>query len=554
MGISSHSSTLLNQYIPPFKTQGDFAANQILIYDPVCKAFVNASPSVLASLIAAGTNTVVESIQLYSTVAVGDSAAYVLPWPAISAASLIVTLDGVKQITTSYSITVHTDVTVLTFAENIPVGVEIEVQGFQVAVPRRVLRHAETAAGALTELEIPWVVNTEKAALVFLDGVKQHQGSYEFTYSASGTTTITFSETVPDGTVIEAIGLYGFDPNSFKFNQFTGNGILTTFALNWAVDSEAALFVSIDGVKQQNTAYSFTNTSDVSADLVFTAPVPNLAEIEITGFTAFDNLGTMDDIFLVGNNLGTGHAVWNSIVQLGDQTQINFRTLEAGTGISLSSSPSVITISSDADAFTFANIGTGVELLKEPITTDLEFRSLIAGDGIVLTQGANDITIDVDVADLGIDPTTFATTLNSAGSGVDLVKKSSASPDGIVQLYSLKAGSGIVVHRVGNHVIIADANGGNYSKVVSNYTVELDDSIVGVNDTSIQRFITLTSVALAGPGKTVVIKDETGLAATNNIIVSAPGGSTVDGVASVSITQNYGSQAFYCDGSNWFTI
>ena len=78
-------------------------------------------------------------------------------------------------------------------------------------------------------------------------------------------------------------------------------------------------------------------------------------------------------------------------------------------------------------------------------------------------------------------------------------------------------------------------------------------TIIGVTDTSAPRSVHLATVDLA-PGRVIIIKDESGVAATNNITIDGQGGQTIDGQASVTISANYGVLRVYSDGSNWFTF
>jgi hypothetical protein len=55
------------------------------------------------------------------------------------------------------------------------------------------------------------------------------------------------------------------------------------------------------------------------------------------------------------------------------------------------------------------------------------------------------------------------------------------------------------------------------------------------------------------PNRWVVIKDEAGTAAVNNITITPAGLETIDGAASVVINTNYGSRRVYSNGSAWFT-
>lgn len=77
--------------------------------------------------------------------------------------------------------------------------------------------------------------------------------------------------------------------------------------------------------------------------------------------------------------------------------------------------------------------------------------------------------------------------------------------------------------------------------------------IMAVTDTSAVRTITLT--APSSGAVQIIVKDESGAAATNNILVVASAGGTIDGAASVSIATNWGAKTFYYVGTaNWVTI
>lgn len=92
-----------------------------------------------------------------------------------------------------------------------------------------------------------------------------------------------------------------------------------------------------------------------------------------------------------GQNLGAGEAVFDS--KLGPD--LLFKTLVAGTNISLVSDAETITISSSdtGEVNTASNIGTGSGLFAQKIGTDLQFKSIIAGSNITITEGVDSITI-----------------------------------------------------------------------------------------------------------------------------------------------------------------
>ena len=90
----------------------------------------------------------------------------------------------------------------------------------------------------------------------------------------------------------------------------------------------------------------------------------------------------------------------------------------------------------------------------------------------------------------------------------------------------------------------------------ANVTLGLPDYILGVDNTDAVRTITLPTASTTGVnanrGKVYIIKDQSGAAGTNNIIIQAATG-TIDGAASISIISNYGEVQVYSDGIAWFT-
>ena len=104
-----------------------------------------------------------------------------------------------------------------------------------------------------------------------------------------------------------------------------------------------------------------------------------------------------------GSNLGTGHVVFSS--KVGDDLQ--FKTLIAGTNITLANSATEITITASNDT-TAINLGTGSGIFTSKSGDSIQLKSLIANaaSGISLTSNANDLTLqlvsaNVDAGKLG---------------------------------------------------------------------------------------------------------------------------------------------------------
>lgn len=85
------------------------------------------------------------------------------------------------------------------------------------------------------------------------------------------------------------------------------------------------------------------------------------------------------------------------------------------------------------------------------------------------------------------------------------------------------------------------------------YSVNTNQYLLSITSLSYAPSIGLPLPSLVGNGKTFIIKDEAGGSATTTITVRSAGEKTIDGASTSTITTNYGSKAFYCDGANWFT-
>ena len=90
----------------------------------------------------------------------------------------------------------------------------------------------------------------------------------------------------------------------------------------------------------------------------------------------------------------------------------------------------------------------------------------------------------------------------------------------------------------------------------ANVTASLSDYIIGVDNTAAARTVTIPTAsntgAAANKGKVYLIKDQSGLAGTNNITI-APATGTINGLSSIAIVANFGEVEVYSDGSNWFS-
>lgn len=74
-----------------------------------------------------------------------------------------------------------------------------------------------------------------------------------------------------------------------------------------------------------------------------------------------------------------------------------------------------------------------------------------------------------------------------------------------------------------------------------------------ITDTTAPRTVQIASADIADSGFVVIVKDESGGAAANNITITTQGSETIDGSATATINTNYGEVRLYSNGTNLFT-
>ena len=86
------------------------------------------------------------------------------------------------------------------------------------------------------------------------------------------------------------------------------------------------------------------------------------------------------------------------------------------------------------------------------------------------------------------------------------------------------------------------------------YSVAVSDYLVGITSLSYAPSVGLPKPTLVGEGKTYIVKDEVGGAATTTITIRSSGEANIDGASTSTLVIDYASRTFYTDGANWFTI
>lgn len=146
------------------------------------------------------------------------------------------------------------------------------------------------------------------------------------------------------------------------------------------------------------------------------------------------------------SNLGGGTGLFAAKVDF----DLQFKSLVAGTGISLSNTATSVTITSAGEANTASNLGTGSFLFAAKSGTDLQFKSLVAGTGVTLTSNSTSVTINAP-------GTGEANTASNLGAGTAIF----ASKSGVdLQFKTLVAGSGVTISNNSTTVTISSTGGG----------------------------------------------------------------------------------------------
>jgi hypothetical protein len=121
---------------------------------------------------------------------------------------------------------------------------------------------------------------------------------------------------------------------------------------------------------------------------------------------------------ITASNLGTGEDVFAQKTG----TTLELKSIKAGTNITLSSDANEITISSTdtGEVNTASNVGTGAGVFSQKTGVDLEFKSLVAGSGITITPSSTELSIS-SVAAAGVAVKDEGTTIVPTVAAIDFI-------------------------------------------------------------------------------------------------------------------------------------
>ena len=114
-----------------------------------------------------------------------------------------------------------------------------------------------------------------------------------------------------------------------------------------------------------------------------------------------DNLGASGEAN-TASNLGTGQGIFASKVA----SDLRFKSLVAGTNVTISADGNAITISAaggGGETNTASNLGTGQGIFASKVASDLRFKSLVAGTNVTISSTGNAITISAAGGGAGLE-------------------------------------------------------------------------------------------------------------------------------------------------------
>lgn len=95
-----------------------------------------------------------------------------------------------------------------------------------------------------------------------------------------------------------------------------------------------------------------------------------------------------------GVNTASNVGSANGIFYQKSGSDLQFRSLSAGTNVTITSGVTRLTINATGEANTASNLGAGNNIFAQKSGVDLQFRSIIAGTNVTITSGSTTLTIN----------------------------------------------------------------------------------------------------------------------------------------------------------------
>jgi len=268
------------------------------------------------------------------------------------------------------------------------------------------------------------------------------------------------------------------------FRDITGG---TTFNLRTLLSTTGTVSISTVGdvVELEAVASNIgTGVAILDTDLQFKTltSTGGTVAITFTGTTVnLESLGGGESN--TGVNIGAGEGVFAQKVG----SDLEFKSLVEAGPISITSSPTEITIDSSAEANTASNLGAGEGVFSAKAGDDLEFKSLTASGGVTLTSTATEINIDSSGE---------ANTASNLGAGEGVF---SAKVGDDLEFKSLTASGGVTLTSTGTEINIDSSGEANTASNIGGgeglFAAKVGDDLEFKTLTSTGGTVTITSTA-----------------------------------------------------------
>jgi hypothetical protein len=303
------------------------------------------------------------------------------------------------------------------------------------------------------------------------------------------------------------------------------------------------------GSSTQNFVDLSSTQANIAGSKTFTSPLT----VNSTSSTAL----------AVGPNGSTNPALTVNSSAGSSATGISINSGAAGSGVTVKATSSSSNENLTIDALGAGAVAINSQASSGSVTIGSNANPVVLNGNQVRVTTANASALTVAVSG-GTNPqlkvntsaTNVATGLQivgaAAGSGVALSAISSGTSENVT-LNALGTGTLSLNNTATGPVVIG---GGlqlsRIAQTTGSYTVTTSNCIVAYTALASSSTVTLPT-AVGCTGQIIIIKDESGLAATYNLTVATTLSQTIDGASTKAISANYGDLRFYSNGSNWFS-
>jgi len=436
---------------------------------------------------------------------------------------------------------------------------------------------------------LPWVAASKASLYATMNGMKIHTSEYTiFTDTLSNTTRVVLSDAYPGSNDFEFIGLQTTGGATIELATATADGVDTTLDLTWLAPSEQSLLITLDGIKQDTSAYSIAANATFTATTVTFVEAPSVSFAGLTSIAAQGTGYTALDLLTVGGGTGTSAATIR-VDTIGGGGEVLTATLITGGVYSiLPTNPVAVTGGTGANdaTFTLTSVGQAIEVVGITTTGEVpaspvqianlaggtgapgspfpagharlfsaktvsgetqifSFRDLFAGTNITLTEGASSITIDAAQLALTQSGAGGSTLFDNNDPAAAVLKTVQAGDRIALSTTGTTPNEALVVtYNLGSKTIIQGTDADPYVQLAAN-------RIMGLTNITGTQGVTLLAASALSAGDTITVKNQT---AATDVITLTPAAGLIDGAASYVINTAYGYVTLYSDGSNYYII